>query len=474
MSPDKKPTCPVDIYVRVSRVGERGGESFQSPAQQEERCRGQLTADGLKVGQVFVDLDQSGAKASRPAFDEMLARLGELDGDGKLVQGSQASGGVIVHDLSRFGRNTRNVLDGIEYIESRGGIFISCAEKLDTSTATGRFVITLFAALREMELDQSRERWELSKQKARDRGVHIGAARAGYIRREDGTLAEHPEHIQAVKGVFAVRAHGGSWWEASELLTAAGVPTSKSKGQAKVWSRQATRNLVENRAYRADNGGPIPNWQWQKAQAKPGAPRVRGVGHVLGGGLVRCGTCGAGMHKSSNGQRYQVIRCEQRGPGHPTMGYETARDFILSLTFSHVGPRLKREPGGGEAEREALQLAVEAASAEYEQAMELLGVTPPSDSKPALALTEAEAALAEFEVKATAPLTLADLLTPVGVKEQFEKLPVPEQRRILRQIIERVTLSTGRGDPGNRIVVEFTDGTRWPADPLKHERLPQI
>jgi hypothetical protein len=51
----------------------------------------------------------------------------------------------------------------------------------------------------------------------------------------------------------------------------------------------------------------------------------------------------------------------------------------------------------------------------------------------------------------------------VGVRAELEKLPVPEQRRVLRSIVERVTLSPGRGKPGDRIVVDFVDGSRWPA-----------
>lgn len=458
MSPEKKPTKPIkpiDVYVRVSRVGDRDRESdsFQSPKQQETRCRAQLKADGLKVGQVFTDLDESGAKASRPAFDEMLARIE-----------SGASGGVAVHDLSRFGRSTRNVLDGIDFIEGHGALFLSCAEKFDTSTATGRFVLTMFAALRELERNQSAERWETSKADARARGIHIGGPRAGYIRQADGKLAEHPEHIEAVKAVFALRARDGSWREAAAILTEAGVPTSKSGGEAVEWSRQATRNVVQNAAYNEAEGGPIPSWQWRKAQPKAGEARVRGEGHVLGAGLVRCSVCGAGMHKSSNGQRYVVLRCDTAGSGHPTISYETASDYILSLAFSHVGTLAKRAPGGDEAEREALRLAVEAAQAEFEQVEELLGVKPPADSKPAIAVTDAEAALAEFQAEADAPLGLGDLLTSVGVRQEFEKLAIPEQRRVLRSIVERVVLSPGRGKPGDRIVVDFADGSTWPAE----------
>ena len=140
----------------------------------------------LETGEVFIDLDQSGAKASRPAFDRAMARVE-----------SGKSGGIIVYDLSRFGRSTRNVLDGVDFIESHGGAFTSCSEKLDTSTATGRFVLTVFAALREMEREQSKERWQVSQAKARARGVHIGVARAGYRRKRNGELVEVPEYLEA-------------------------------------------------------------------------------------------------------------------------------------------------------------------------------------------------------------------------------------------------------------------------------------
>jgi len=452
MSPNKKPSKPVDIYTRVSRVSGREGESFQSPKQQEDRCRAQLKADGLRVGQAFTDLDESGAKASRPEFDKAMARVA-----------SGKSGGIIVYDLSRFGRSTRNVLDGIDMIEAHDAVFVSCAEKFDTSTGTGRFVLTMFAALRELERTQSAERWEVSKADARARGVHIGGPRAGYLRDEDGKLVEVPEYLDAVKAAFGLRARGGSWREAAAILTEAGVPTSKSKGEAVEWSRQATRNVVQNPAYSDEHGGPVPTWQWRKAQPSAGEPRVRGEGHVLGQGLVRCSICGSAMHKSSNGQRYVVLRCDTAGKGHPTISFETARDYILSLAFSHVGPMRRSRPGDDESERDALRLTVEAARAEFDRVAELLGEKPSPTSTPAVALTNAQAALGEFESVADAPLGLGDLLTPVGVRQEFEKLPVPEQRRVLRSIVERVTLSPGRGKPGDRIVVEFVDGSRWPA-----------
>jgi len=461
----KKITRPLDIYVRVSRVGGREGGSFISPELQEEKCRAVAKARGLEVGQVFIDLDRSGGKMDRPGFKKVLARIeGAKDEEGKVVPGSRVSGGVIVARIDRFARTLIGGLKAIDDIEQAGGVVLTADGEFDTSTATGELVLRMMLSLAAFELRRISEQWEDAKAKARDRGVHIGAARAGYVRLPDGTLAEHPEHLDVVRAVFTLRARGGSWREAAALLTEAGVPTSKSGGEAVEWSRQATRNVVQNRPYREDEGGPIPNWQWDKAQPKAGEARVRGAGHVLGGGIVKCSVCGSSMHKSSNGQRYVVLRCDTPGNGHPTMSYDTASDYILSLAFNHVGPRLRRDADQEDAEREALELAVEEARAEFEQAKEMLGVTPPPDSKPAIALRDAEAALGQFTSATDVPVGLGDFLTPVGVRAEFEKLPVPEQRRVLRQIVERVTLSPGRGKPGDRIVVEFADGTTWPAE----------
>jgi DNA invertase Pin-like site-specific DNA recombinase len=447
MSP-KKITRPLDVYVRVSRVGGREGDSFISPDVQEEKCRALAKARGLEVGQVFIDLDKSGSKMDRPAFKQVLARIE-----------SGESGGVVVARIDRFARTLVGGLQAIESIEQAGGVVLTADGEFDTSTATGELVLRIMLSLAAFELRRISEQWEDAKSKARARGVHIGAARAGYVRQADGTLAEHPDHVETVKAAFALRARGGSWKEVADLLTKAGVPTSKGSA---FWSRQSTRSLIQNRAYRGD---PTPAWQWDKAQPQEGEPRVRGEGHVLGQGLVRCATCGQGMHKSSNGARYQILRCDTPGNGHPTISYEKARDYLLGVAFAHgVGWMVERS-GGNVAEREALEQALAEARAELAVVEEMLGTEAPPDAKQKLAVEEAEAALAAFAVEPEHER----FLTALGSREKFEALPVPEQRLILRTIITRAVLTPGRAHIGERLTVEFADGSTWPAPPVEVE-----
>jgi DNA invertase Pin-like site-specific DNA recombinase len=307
-----KPTKPVDIYVRVSRVAGRGGESFQSPEQQEQKCRAQLKADDLEAGDVFVDLDQSGAKASHPEFDKCLARIE-----------SGESGGVIVYDLSRFGRNVRNVLDGIEQIEARRAVFISCVEKFDTSTSNGIFVLTMFAALRELERSQSKERWRDSQANAIGRGVHIASRPAvGYVRTGDGRLHPDPVATPVVREVFAKRAAGASWLELTRFLD---EKLPKPNGGA--WHPPAVVRMIQRRTYlgeawagdliNPDAHEPILSLaEWEAAQRPRKLQTPRQKDPSLLGGLVYCAGCGHPMTRGTGakvdgGYKYRYT-CRKR------------------------------------------------------------------------------------------------------------------------------------------------------------------
>jgi DNA invertase Pin-like site-specific DNA recombinase len=451
----KKITRPLDLYVRVSRVGGREGDSFISPELQEEKCRALAKARGLQVGEVFIDLDRSGGKMDRPEFKQVLARIK-----------SRQSGGVVVARIDRFARTLIGGLQAINEINEAGGVVLTADGEFDTSTATGELVLSIMLSLAQFELRRIREGWKEAQDRAKARGVHIGVARVGYVRQADGTLAEHPEHLEVVKEAFALRTHGGSWGETARLFTERGVPTARSSS---VWSRQSVHHLIGNRAYRAPDG-PIPAWQWDKAQPDGSRLRaMRGDGYALGLGLCRCATCDAGLVRThSKGQTF--LRCPTIGKGHVAIGYNKVEDYILSRAFSHIGVMVKEKPGGN---GQALRQAVEEARGEVAALEEQIGTTLPAGAKQRLALEQAEAALAEWQAQVDAPRGLADFLTPVGVRAEFEKLPAPEQRRVLRQIIKRVVLKPGRAHVAKRLEIEFADGTKWPPgfDP---ERVPTI
>src|SRR5574344_1081295 len=87
----------------------------------------------------------SGKDMNRPKLMEMLdfAREGDT---------------VYVHDFSRLARSTEDLLDIVKQLQSRGVHLVSNKESLDTSTPTGKLMLTMIAAINEFERTNSKER----------------------------------------------------------------------------------------------------------------------------------------------------------------------------------------------------------------------------------------------------------------------------------------------------------------------------
>ena len=88
----------------------------------------------------FVDGAQSGKSMHRPEWDKLVAAIhtGEVKA-------------VLAYSLSRIGRNTRGVLDFVDLCRAKGVKLVFLRENIDTETTTGRFFLTVLAALAEME-----------------------------------------------------------------------------------------------------------------------------------------------------------------------------------------------------------------------------------------------------------------------------------------------------------------------------------
>lgn len=76
----------------------------------------------------------TGSKRERPQLDEML----------KYVRSGDT---VVVWKLDRIGRSFKHLVDLVNYFAENGINFVSLKESIDTSTATGKLVFTIFAGL---------------------------------------------------------------------------------------------------------------------------------------------------------------------------------------------------------------------------------------------------------------------------------------------------------------------------------------
>ncbi len=76
---------------------------------------------------------------------------------------------VVVSEISRFARNTKDLLKLIDELTEKGVQFESLKEKIDTSTPTGQFMLTVFGAISQLEREYilARQREGIEAKKAR-------------------------------------------------------------------------------------------------------------------------------------------------------------------------------------------------------------------------------------------------------------------------------------------------------------------
>lgn len=124
--------------------------------------RNALTDAGC--AEIFED-QTSGTRTTRPGLDKVLAKIGP---------------GVVlvVWRLDRLGRSLSHLVEVVQKIEAKGGGFVSLTENIDTTSAGGRLVFHMMAALAEFERALIVERTQAGLKAAKIRGVKLGRRRS--------------------------------------------------------------------------------------------------------------------------------------------------------------------------------------------------------------------------------------------------------------------------------------------------------
>ena len=136
-------------YARVSTIE-------QNEARQIEA----LEAQGVDREYIYID-KLSGKNTARPKLKEMLnyCRKGDV---------------VIVSSIDRIARNTKDLLAIVEELTNKGVDFISLHESIDTTTPQGRFMLTVFAAMAQLERENILERQREGIAIAKAEGKYTG------------------------------------------------------------------------------------------------------------------------------------------------------------------------------------------------------------------------------------------------------------------------------------------------------------
>ena len=115
-------------YIRVSTQHQNTGRQHED-----------FSAKGITIDKLYQE-KISGKNTDRPQLKAMLQYVREGDT-------------VYAESFSRLARSTRDLLEIVEDLTSKGVQFVSLKENVDTSTPQGKFMLTVFAGLAQLERD---------------------------------------------------------------------------------------------------------------------------------------------------------------------------------------------------------------------------------------------------------------------------------------------------------------------------------
>ena len=231
------------IYIRVSSERQVKGYSLEG---QMRYLKEWAEFEGMTVSEVYVEPGKSGKSISgREVFQRMLDDIstGQVDTDY-----------VVVFKLSRFGRNAKDILNSLTYIQ-RYGVNLVCKEDgLDSSTSMGKMMITILGAVAEMERENIITQSMLGREeKAKQGGWNGGFAPYGYELVE-GKLKIKKDEAQIVKLIFDKFVNGGMGYSTiAGYLNRQEIPKLPSQNshdtQFVDWSVHHIKRMLDNPVY---------------------------------------------------------------------------------------------------------------------------------------------------------------------------------------------------------------------------------
>lgn len=134
-------------YVRVSTVEQNESRQLE-------------TMKLYGVEKIFSE-KISAKNNKRPKLNELLdfAREGDT---------------IYIHDFSRLARNTQDLLNIVELLNTKNIHIVSNKESIDTATPTGKLLLTVIAAINQFERENLRERQMEGIKIAKSKGLYKG------------------------------------------------------------------------------------------------------------------------------------------------------------------------------------------------------------------------------------------------------------------------------------------------------------
>lgn len=133
----------------------------RTSTEDQNTIRQEKLMEELGVEKVYLEKVSGKSREGRPELEAMMAFVREGDV-------------VVVESISRFARSTKDLLNLVEELKAKGVEFVSQKESIDTQTPQGKFMLTVFGAMAELEREQILQRQREGIAAAKEAGKYTG------------------------------------------------------------------------------------------------------------------------------------------------------------------------------------------------------------------------------------------------------------------------------------------------------------
>lgn len=333
-------------YDRVS-TEEQAKEGYSIESQSESNKKF-IESQGWDLVDHYVDDGYSAKDLNRPEMQRLIA-------DAK----ARKFDVVVFYKLDRLVRSVSDLDQLLKLFDANNIGIRSVTEPFDTTTAIGRFLITLVAAIAQWERETTSERVSVNMQLKAKLGEWPGGEPPYGYKLENEKLVIKEEESNIVKEIFKLSRTLG-FYTIAQRLTEKGIPTRKSKSE---WHVDSVRAIANNPIY----AGYIRYSQDRKQIKKPPREQTLYEGNheriidrdefwelqdildkrrTFGGkretsnyyfsSILKCARCGHSMSGHKGAKGVKTYRCSGKKAGKKCTSHIFLEEKMIHAAFNKL------------------------------------------------------------------------------------------------------------------------------------------
>lgn len=214
-------------YVRVSSKNQEDNTSLDD---QKRRIRAYCEAFNHELVEIFEEVQSGGTMGDRPQFNQAMEMVKE------------SADGIVAIKLDRIARNCKDVLILVDdVLQPANKALVLLDLNVDTSTPTGKMILTMMAAVAELEKAQINERCRNGKKAKAANGGYVHGTPGYGFDAVDKELQPNESEQQVIEVIRRHRKSGKSFQQVADFLNSQGIQTKRG-GQ---WQAMTVKRVCD-------------------------------------------------------------------------------------------------------------------------------------------------------------------------------------------------------------------------------------